>query len=146
MLPITVASHYLAFERFGLRMSVAAPTLQHSLRRTLLIQALLILVVAVGFMLIQGWLAAVAALYGGAITLIGTWWIGRRVQYASELLLKGHPGQSSLVLYAGAALRFIFAAVALALGMAVLKLGPVPQLTAFALAYLGYIFGAKTNG
>lgn len=125
-------------------MSVAVPTLQLSLRRILFIQALLTLVIAAVFMLIQGVAAAVAALYGGAITLLGTWWMARRVQFASDLA-KDNPAHSSVVLYAGAALRFVFAVLALAFGLSLLKLSPLPLLTAFAMAYLGYVFGAKAG-
>ena len=122
-------------------MSVAAQVLNRNVRRALLTQALLILITAATFALIQGWRAALSAGFGGAIALVGTWWMGRRARVAGELA-HSSPAYSSLTLYAGAVQRFVFALCAFALGMGVFELPPVPLLVAFAAAQFGYVLAA----
>ena len=119
-------------------MSVAAETIQQGARRILVTQSLLLLITAAVVMLIQGWFAAVSALFGGVITLIGTGWMAYRVHRAGELT-RDNPSGGAVALFGGVLIRFVFVITALAMGMGVLKLHPVSLIIGFAITHLGYI-------
>ncbi len=119
-------------------MSVVAETIQQGARRVLIAQALLLLISATVAMLIQGWFAAVSALFGGVVTLFGTGWMAYRVYRAGELT-RDNPSGGAVALYGGVLIRFVFVITALAIGMGVLKLQPVFVLIGFAVTHLGYI-------
>ncbi|GMQ91325.1 MAG: hypothetical protein BMS9Abin11_0633 [Gammaproteobacteria bacterium] len=121
-----------------IEMSVAAETIQQGARRILIAQALLLLITATVAMLLQGWFAAVSALFGGVVTLLGTGWMAYRVYCAGELT-RDNPGGGAVALYGGALIRFVFVITALAIGMGVLKLQPLFVLIGFAVTHLGYI-------
>ena len=86
----------------------------------------------------HGAFEAAAALYGGGITVLNTWWLGRRVQRAGELA-RNQPQQGQLALYAGAAQRFVVTLVLLGIGLGWLKLAPIPLILAFAASQLGFL-------
>lgn len=115
-------------------MGDAAVNLQRGIRRVVLSQALLTLMVAIGIWVTHGKFDAVSACYGGGITVLSTWWLGRRVQRAGD----GTGAQISL--YAGAAVRFVTVLVLLGVGIGFLKLAPIPLIIAFAVAQLGFLF------
>ncbi len=119
-------------------MSLAVETIQQGARRILIAQALLLLISATVAMLIQGWFAAVSALFGGVVTLFGTGWMAYRVYRAGELT-RDNPSGGAVALFGGALIRFVFVITALAIGMGVLKLQPVFVLIGFAVTHLGYI-------
>ncbi len=123
-------------------MNGTADILREGVRRVVLIQALLTFCVALVFLYLLGWLAAVAAAYGGAIATSGAWWLGRRVWRA------GSPAQRRqkmgvAILYLGFLERFGFALAAFALGVGILQLPAVPLVAAFGLAQFGYLAAAK---
>ncbi|HVS26903.1 MAG TPA: ATP synthase subunit I [Burkholderiales bacterium] len=99
--------------------------------------ALTLLTAAAAFAL-QGSAAALAALYGGGVALIGTWLLGRRVSRTPETAQQGDAG-SQLALYAGVFPRFFVTLVLLAVGIGGLKLAPIPLIIAFGLAQLGFV-------
>lgn len=70
-----------------------------------------------------------SALYGGALALLLTWWLGRGVWRSGGLG----------ALYANAITRYAAAMLFLGLGMGVLKLAPFPLIVAFAAAQLGFL-------
>jgi ATP synthase protein I len=121
-----------------IEMSVVAETIQQGARRVLIAQALLLLISATVAMLLQGWFAAVSALFGGVVTLFGTGWMAYRVYRAGELT-RDNPSGGAVALYGGVLIRFVFVITALAIGMGVLKLQPVFVLIGFAVTHLGYI-------
>jgi ATP synthase protein I len=125
-------------------MSYAADVLRQSVRRVLLVQAVLTLLTGAAFFAVFGGLAAFAALYGGAIALIGTWLLGRRVQRTPESPEAGHSG-GQLALYAGVLPRFIVTLVLLGIGIGGLKLFPMPLITGFAVAQLGFLINLASN-
>lgn len=129
--------------------------LAKGIRRVMFTQAVLTLIAAVGFWLLgSGWwsqapstgwsqglspqlINTLSAVYGGLIALLGTWWLGRRVQRASEVAHESPQG-SQLSLYAGAVQRFVGTLVLLGIGLGVLKLAPLPLIAAFGLAQFGF--------
>lgn len=123
-------------------MSYAADVLSKGIRRVLLSQLVLVLGVAAGSWILvgepAGQFSALSALYGGAITMLSTWWLGRRVQQSGAIALT-QPQRSQMVLYAGALQRLVLTLVLLGLGLGWLDLAPVPLIVAFAAAQLGFL-------
>ena len=119
-------------------MSHAAEILRQGVRRVLLSQAVLTLLTGAVFLVSLGSGAAVAALYGGAVALLSTWLLGRRVQRIPEIPAQGHAG-GQLALYAGVLPRFIVTLALLGIGIGGLKLFPLPLIAAFAVAQLGFL-------
>ncbi|MBE9516538.1 MAG: ATP synthase subunit I [Proteobacteria bacterium] len=107
-------------------------------KRVLIAQALLVAVTTCIFAVVSGQPDALAALYGGAITLVGSWWLSRRIRHASDLA-KDNPGAGAIALYGGAIERFVYVTVAFAIGLGVLKLSVLPLMMAFIVAYLGFL-------
>ena len=119
-------------------MSYAAEDLRQGVRRVLLSQAVLTLVTGAAFLVSLGSAAALAALYGGAVAVIGTWLLGRRVQRTPETPAQTLAG-AQFALYAGILPRFIVTLVLLGIGIGGLKLFPLPLIAAFAVAQLGFL-------
>ena len=113
-------------------MSFAAETLRKEVRRVLLFQALLTLTVAAGFGFIRGRMDFLSAVYGGAVAVVLSGWLGRGVRRGG--------GLGSL--YANAVTRYAAAVLFLGLGLGILKLAPVPLLVAFAAAQFGFLANA----
>lgn len=100
-------------------------------------QALLTLVVAAVFALRGGSREALAAVYGGAVTMLISGWLGWRLRRA------GAQTGGLVTLYSSAVLRYVAAIVLLALGLGVLKLAPLPLVIAFGLAQFGFLANAR---
>ena len=119
-------------------MSYAAESFRQGVRRVLLSQVVLTLLTGAVFFVSLGSGAAWAALYGGAVAVIGTWLLARRVQRTPET-----PAQTQaagqLALYAGVLPRFIVTLALLGIGIGGLKLFPLPLIAAFAIAQLGFL-------
>lgn len=108
------------------------------LRNLLVAQLLLVGAVVVGAYFWGGIPYTMAALFGGAIVLMNSLLLGRRMQRAEQL-----PGDRvALAMYAGAVQRFVLAALGFALGMGLLALAPLPMLAAFAAGQLAYPIAA----
>jgi ATP synthase protein I len=94
------------------------------------LQAGLVLIgVGVTFFL-AGQAGGVAAAYGGLVALANTWMLGRRVQRADHAVAD-NAQYGMITLYISAVARFVFILVALAVGMGVLKLAPLPLVATF---------------
>lgn len=124
---------------------VAGDGLQRTRRRLLWIQSVITLTVAMIFLVAGGWQDALAALFGGAITVIGSAWMGRRVRQAGELATEAS-NRAVVKIYGAAVERFALVLAALAIGLGVLRLSPLPLLLAFAISHLGYIAAAFGYG
>jgi len=111
-------------------------TLRRDTRRILQVQLLLTLLIAVGFGLFRGLPEALAALYGGAITVLITGWLARRVRQAGQT---GSPGAGLVVIYSGAVVRYAAVVVLVGVGIGLLKLSPLPLLSAFAVTQFGFL-------
>lgn len=123
-------------------MGYAAALLSKTVRRVVLVQALLSLFVAAASLSVQGWAGAASACYGGAIGILCTCLLGWRVHRAGALAWQGSR-LSALSLCLGMAERFGIALAAFAVGIGVLQLPAVPQIAAFALGQLGYVSAAR---
>ncbi len=110
-------------------MNFAAEALRKGVRRVILFQALLTLLVAAAFGYARGWHGFLPAVYGGTIAMLLTGWLGRGVMRASGLG----------ALFANATTRYAAAILFLGLGMGVLKLAPLPLIVAFAVAQFGFL-------
>ena len=111
-------------------------TVRRDARRVLQTQALLTLLIAGGFGFAHGLPAALAALYGGAITILITGWLARRVRQAGEAAT---PGAGLVVIYSSAVLRYAAVIVLVGTGIGLLKLSPLPLLSAFAVTQFGFL-------
>lgn len=85
-----------------------------------------------------------AALYGGGVAVLNTWWLTRGVSSAG-VLAENDPKQGVYMLYFGAVQRFVFVLVALGVGLAALKLRPEPLLITFGVAQLVYFMGGRVK-
>ncbi len=105
-------------------------------------QLLLTLLLAAGFFVFQDQPAdtadALAACYGGAVTMAISlwlgWWTQRATRSASGLVAAGL-GR----LYLGNLTRYVLAIGLLAFGLGVLGLAPLPLVLAFAVTQFGYM-------
>ena len=104
-------------------------------RRVVLTQGVLTLLAAAGFAIATGWSAAGAALYGGGVAVVISGWQGWRMR---RLGRSGGAASDLIVLYIGVVQRYAAVFVLLGLGLAVWRLAPLPLITAFAVAQLGY--------
>lgn len=105
-------------------------------RRILKTQILLTLLMAGGFGFFRSLPEALAALYGGAITVLITGWLARRVRQAGQT---GSPGAGLIVIYSSAVVRYAAVIVLVATGIGLLKLSPLPLLSAFAVTQFGFL-------
>jgi ATP synthase protein I len=124
--------------------SYSARVLRAGLRKTLIVQLLLVTAAGIGAYLAYGSAAAVGTLYGGAVAVVVAVLLAWRVQRAGEI--GGSDAQRGTVqLYLGAVERFVFVLLAIGLGIAVLKLAPLPMIAGFAVAQLGYLTKLPTR-
>lgn len=110
--------------------------------RLLVFQALLVLVaVAVSFYLRET-PGLIAAIYGGAVALLNTFMLTRRVKKAGKIAAT-NPQHGAYSLYFSAVQRFVFVLVALGVGLGAIKLQAEPLLATFGVAQLAYFIGDR---
>ncbi len=112
------------------------------MKRLLLVQAGLV-VLGLGF----GWYAygmagGISSLYGGAVALVNTLWLGRKVEVAGEMAEEDLT-RGVYAIYFNAVQRFVFVLVALGVGLQALELTPQSLLLTFGIAQLAYFFGRQ---
>ena len=114
-------------------MSYAGRVLRATLRRLLIAQLLLVLLVMLAYAAVKGSGSAWAAGYGGGIALTNTivmaWRVGRT-----------HSRRALIELYIGAGIRFGLTLFLMAVGMGWLRLDPLALILGFAVAQVGYVF------
>ena len=103
-------------------------------RRVVLTQGALTLLVAAGFGAAVGGPEALAALYGGGVAVAISGWQGWRLKRIG----RGAAAADMVALYVGVIQRYAAVFVLLGLGFAVWRLAPLPLITAFAVAQFGY--------
>jgi F0F1-type ATP synthase assembly protein I len=103
--------------------------LRQGVRRVVLFQALLTLLLAAGFAYLRGRADFLSALYGGGSAILLSAWLGLGVWRAR--------GLGSL--YANFITRYGIAVLCLGLGLGVLKLAALPLIGAFAVAQFGFL-------
>ncbi|MCC6209084.1 MAG: ATP synthase subunit I [Gammaproteobacteria bacterium] len=120
-------------------MNSASDELRIRTRRVIGLQLGIGLAVVAGFFTIKGPAAAWSAAYGGAVGVIMSLLLSRGVMLAGRLQ-SAKAGQA--VLYAGAAVRFVLVLVLLTVGLAALKLTPLPVVVGFIAVQLGFMLAA----
>lgn len=110
-------------------MSFAAEPLRQGVRRVLMFQALLTLLVAAVFGVVSGLPELLSTLYGGAVAVLLSAMLGRGVLRAT--------GLGSL--YANMITRYGAAILFLGLGFSVIRLAPLPLIVAFAVSQFGFL-------
>jgi len=94
--------------------------------------------------LYQGTWQALSAFYGGfasiCIAMLLSWGVHRATAVSAE-----SPARGMLILYMGAAQRFVLVIVLLALGLAWFKLEPIAMCVGFALAQLSYLVSSRNK-
>jgi len=110
--------------------------LSRDTRRILQTQIVLTLLMAGGFGFFRSLHEALAALYGGAITILITGWLARRVRQAGQT---GSPAAGLIVIYSSAVVRYAAVIVLVGAGIGLLKLSPLPLLSAFAVTQFAFL-------
>lgn len=122
----------------------AKDSLRQTVRKTLLIQAVLTGIAAIIALLVKSPGFALHLVYGGAVTSIGT------VLHAWRLLKIDMPtddsdpvaaqGNVGAEAFKGAVLKIGVMIILLAIGMGYLKLDPLAVVIGFSVSYLGFMF------
>jgi ATP synthase protein I len=128
-------------------MSFAVAVMRRVVYRLIIVQFVLTLVVALGYLAFQNINGFIAALFGGSITLSGTLLMAWRISRAGEAALSvrhsgqqiGDKQQGYIEIYIGAIQKFILTLVLMAFGMGYLKLDPLAILFGFAMTQLSFI-------
>ncbi len=108
-------------------------------RRVLFTQVLLVAMVAGIFLYTAGWPSAAAVIYGSLIVILNyrlqVWQLARADRIA------GRSAERNIrYLYRCAAERFIAAVALLALGIGLLRLGPLPLLSGYLIAQFAMVY------
>lgn len=105
-------------------------------------QGLLTLLAMTGFGWHGGAAQALAAGYGGAVTILISGWFGWRLQ---QLNARMPPGSGLGLLYSSVVVRYVAAIALLGLGLGVFRLSPLPLVVAFGLTQFGFIAAARRH-
>jgi len=107
----------------------------------------------IGLQLVVGILLAIACsvaytpwhglslLYGAMISMLSSWWLSRGVSKAGATASQGRSGE--VILYVGAALRFIMVLALFAVGLAAIKLVAVATVVGFVIAQLAFVIAGN---
>jgi ATP synthase protein I len=117
----------------------AKDSLREALRKTLTVQTALTLVAAVIALLTKGDRFALALVYGGGVTIVGTWLHAWRLLKISTSDVDNDPTHVGAEVFKGAILKMGAMIGLLALGMGVLQLNPLAVLIGFIIAYAGFL-------
>jgi ATP synthase protein I len=109
--------------------------LRREARRIVMAQAVLTLCLAAGFGAWQGNGAALAALYGGMITLLITAWLAFRLRRLTAQTASA----GMAVIWSSVVVRYGVAAVLVGAGIGSLKLAPAPLVVSFAVTQFGFL-------
>ena len=113
-----------------------ADAVSRDARLVLQAQVLLTILIAGGFGFAYGLPDALAALYGGAITVLITGWLAWRVRRVGQT---HSPGAGLMVIYSSVVVRYASVIVLVGTGIGVLNLPPLPLLSAFAVTQFGFL-------
>jgi ATP synthase protein I len=110
-----------------------------TVKRLTLTQLGFVLVAAIVVYTQKGSGFALALIFGGLISLVGTWVHAWRVNIATEAANEGL-GIDSSELVKGSVLKFIIVIGLFALGMDVIRLEPLAIVTGFVIAQMSFLF------
>ena len=111
-------------------------------RRVIGAQIVAGMLAATGFGIAQGVWAAQSGLFGAFISVFAAVMLRRGVQRASQIAGQD-PKTAMLTLYMGAVVRFVLVLILFGVGLAGLKLSPLPVIVGFGLAQLAYLVGMR---
>ncbi len=98
--------------------------------------------VAAGFGMAHGMAGAQAALYGAFVSVFVATLLRRGINRASQIAGQD-PKTAMLTLYVGAVVRFVLVLILFGVGLAGLKLLPLPVIVGFGLAQCAYLIGMR---
>lgn len=120
------------------KLDTASREIHDAARKLILLQVGVSTVIAAAFFMAKGQGEALAAIYGGVISIIIAFLLGRGVVRAAEAARQDHK-KSMLILYLGAVQRFVLVLVLFGIGLKGLGLAFLPMLAGFAGAQLAYL-------
>lgn len=124
-------------------MNVVAQQVDAKAKRMMAVQMAVTAITAVAFGLLgEGVWSAVSVLAGGLSSLAILWLLRRGVRRASEYSLVDQK-KSMMILYFGAAQRFVAIIALFALGVGLIGLDPLAMFAGFALAQVSNIINAR---
>lgn len=113
-------------------------------RRVIAHQLLIACLVAAGFWGVQGFWQAQSALYGGLVTIVMAYLLGRRVARLEDMAGRSQ-SKDLLLLSIGFIQRFLLILVLFGVGFAILKLDPLAAIIGFGLTHLAYLISARQS-
>ena len=125
-------------------MNTAAHELAAKTRRVIGLQVTIGALAAAGFFLAKGPWEAWSAAYGGLISVTLALLLSHGVIRAGEAARESAK-KSQMILYAGAALRFILVLALFGLGLAGLGTAPLATVTGFIAVQLAFLIAANRN-
>ena len=120
---------------------IAAQELKIKTRKVIGLQLIVGLLLALGFSLIYSQWHGLSVLYGTMISMLSSWWLSRGVSRAGASVGQGRSGE--VILYVGAALRFIMVLALFAVGLASIKLAAVATVIGFVMAQLAFVIAGN---
>ena len=108
-------------------------------RKIVIVQVLLVAIITAIFFYAADWRSAVSVLYGSFIVILSyrlqAWQLRR-----ADLIAGYSPERNLQYLYRCAIERFVAAVALMALGIGLMKLGPFPLLSGFAITQAGMVY------
>lgn len=123
-------------------MGATANDIAVAARRVMALQAGAATLVAAGFFFGEGAREAWSGFYGGLISVVTTFLLSRGVVRAADAASQSQK-KSMIILYLGAAQRFVLVLVLFGVGLAGLHLAPLPTIAGFVAAQLVYVIGMR---
>ncbi len=120
------------------KLDTASREIHDAARKLILLQVGVSTVIAAAFFMAKGQGEALAAFYGGVISIVIAFLLGRGVVRAAEAARRDHK-KSMLILYLGAVQRFVLVLALFGIGLKGLGLAFLPMLAGFAGAQLAYL-------
>jgi ATP synthase protein I len=125
-------------------MYFADKKLQQSVIRVVVVQSLATLLLAAGTLNFYGQWPAIAAVFGGALAIVVAVFTAHWIYRAGEIA-QAEPQRGVSAFLSVAGKRMLLTIAGFAVGIAWLRLAPVPLLAGFASAYLGYLFASRAG-
>jgi ATP synthase protein I len=121
-----------------IKLNTASREINDATRKIIALQVGVGAVIAAAFFMAKGQGEALSAFYGGVISIIVAFLLGRGVVRAAEAARQDHK-KSMLILYLGAVQRFVLVLVLFGVGLKGLNLTFLPMIAGFAGAQLAYL-------
>ncbi len=107
-------------------------------RRLVSAQIVTGLVVSAGYYMLRGPWEALSAAYGGALSITLALLLSLSIVLAGQAAARD-PGQGQMIVYGGAALRFVLVLVLFGIGLALIGLAPIAMVAGFAAVQLVFL-------